>query len=191
MSMTLYGSLASPYVRRIRLFLDGSDYSFRQVDVYDDQTRAEYATVSPIKKLPVLEHNGVTVFDSRVIYQYLCQHQGLAAPSIQEHNLISAIDAVTDSLIILLLTKRSGEDIDPQKLIIKLQLERIPDTLHWLNQQAEQGAFDDWHYGTIALISLLDWATFREIYRFDDYSALTTAADRHADRNIVGATAPQ
>ena len=191
MSMTLYGSPASPYVRRIRMYLDTDDYTFKVVDVYDDNTRAEYAKISPIRKLPVLEHNGTTVFDSRIIYQYLRQQRGMAAPAIAEHNLVSAVDAVTDSLIILLMTKRSGLEPDPARLIIKLQLERIPDTLQWLNTQALQGAFDDWHYPAIALISLIDWAVFRELYSFEAYPALLAAVEKHSQLAIVQATTPR
>ena len=54
MTMKLYGSLPSPYVRRVRMALDGFDYEFVPVNIYDDASRAEFSRVSPIRKLPVL-----------------------------------------------------------------------------------------------------------------------------------------
>ncbi|WP_019530577.1 glutathione S-transferase family protein [Dasania marina] len=191
MAMTLYGSLPSPFVRRIRLFLDQAEYQFKTLNIFNDEERAEYAAVSPIKKLPVLVDNGQSIFDSHVIYQYLLQQQGLAQPSLQEYNLVSAIDAVTDSLVILFMGKRSELKTDADVLLFKLQHERIPDSLQWLNQQAAQRAFVDWHYATMALIALMDWAELREMYNFDDYPALIAARALHSERAIVKSTMPQ
>ena len=191
MSITLYGSLPSPYVRRIRLFLDTMTHEFHSIDIYNDTIRSEFTKISPIKKLPVLIDEGKSIFDSHVIYQHIRRKRGLAEASIEECNLVSAIDAVTDSLIILLLGKRSELPIDSEKLIFKLQLERIPDSLSWLNQQAEQGAFNEWHFGTMALISLIDWAQFRELYDFAAYPKLLAVIDQHKEREIVRTTAPE
>ena len=47
MSMTLYGSLTSPYVRRIRMLLAGIDYEFNNTNVYDDAQREEFSAISP------------------------------------------------------------------------------------------------------------------------------------------------
>lgn len=190
MSIVLYGSMASPYVRRIRILLEGVDHQFKVTNVFDEETRKTFSKVSPVKKLPVLTHGDVTLFDSHVIHQYL-QQRGLAELSVQEHNIVSVIDAVTDSLIVLLMGKRSGLDTSEETMIFRLQLERLPDSLDWLNQQAEQGAFDEWHFASIALISLLDWGQFRNLYDFSAYSALLAARDKHLQREIVRVTAPE
>lgn len=191
MSMTLYGSLPSPYVRRIRMLMDGMDYQFEAVDIYNDEKRAEYAEVSPIKKLPVLVDGDQTVFDSHVICEYLRRKEGMPEQPIDEQNLIAAVDGVNDSLIVLFMGKRSGLEVSEDTLIFKLQLGRIPDTLAWLEKQAEQGAFAEWHMATIALISLLDWAEFRELYDFSAYPALLNARDAHQKREIVKTTYPE
>ena len=191
MSMTLYGSLPSPYVRRIRMLMDGMDYQFEAVEIYDDEKRAEYATVSPIKKLPVLVDGDQTVFDSHVICEYLRRKEGMPEQPIDEQNLVAAVDGVNDSLIVLFMGKRSGLEVSEDTLIFKLQLGRIPDTLAWLEKQAELGAFAEWHMATIALISLLDWAEFRELYDFSGYPALLAARKQHQDRTIVKETYPQ
>ena len=191
MSMTLYGSLPSPYVRRIRMLLEGVDYHFEPVELYQDDTRAAFAQVSPIRKLPVLVDGEQTVLDSHVICDYVRRKQGLDPLSIDELNLVSAVDAVNDSLIVVFMGQRSGLEVSSDLLMFKLQLERIPDSLAWLNEQAKKGAFKDWGMATISLISLLDWSEFRNLYDFSAYPALLAARDAHRGRAIVGETFPQ
>lgn len=191
MTMTLYGSLPSPYVRRIRMLMDGMDYRFEAVELYDDEKRAEYAAVSPIKKLPVLVDGDQTIFDSHVITEYLRRKQGQPDLPIEQHNLVAAVDGVNDSLIVLFMGARSELEVSDKKLIFKLQLGRIPDTLRWLNSEAEKGAFEEWSIATIALISMMDWAEFRALYEFSAYPALLAARKSHQGRAIVQSTYPE
>lgn len=191
MTMKVYGSTPSPYVRRVRMMLEGMDYQLESVDVYDNAGRAAYGEITPIKKLPVLVDGDQTIFDSHVICEYLRRKQGLPEFSIARQNLVSAVDSVNDALIILFLAKRSGLEISAETMFFKLQMERIPSSLVWLNSQAEEGAFAEWHIGTIALISLLDWAEFRELYDFSDYPALLKARAAHQERAVVTETYPQ
>lgn len=191
MAITLYGSLPSPYVRRIRILLDGVDYKFEQINVYEDSARAEYAKLTPIKKLPLLTDGEQSIFDSHIIAQYVFAKKQQAQPSVDVLNLVSAVDAVTDSLIILFMAKRSDIETSEDKLIFKLQLTRIPDCLTWLNEQAKQGKFESLNYATIALISLIDWAEFRQLYDFSDYPDLIKVRDTFADTEVVKQTYPQ
>lgn len=191
MTVKLYGSLPSPYVRRVRMALEDVDYEFVPVDIYDDSSRAEFSAVSPIRKLPVLVDGDKTVYDSHVIIDYLLEQQGKPALSVEENNLISAIDGVTDSLIVLFMGKRSGLSVSEDVLLFRLQLERIPVLLDWLNKQAQQGFFAQWGVATNALICLLDWAEFRQLYTFEDYGFLLQARDNYLDRRIVKDTFPK
>ncbi|GLS24919.1 glutathione S-transferase family protein [Marinibactrum halimedae] len=191
MSITLYGSLPSPYVRRIRLLLESMEYEFKAVNVYDDATRAEFSDISPLRKLPFLTDGDKEIFDSHVISEYVRKLKGLPETTLDEHNLISALDAVTDSLIILLMAQRSGLDATPETLLFKLQLERVPVTLHWLNQQAQAGAFTEWNLATIALICMVDWVIFRELYDLTPYENLLTARAQFASKEIVKSTFPE
>ncbi|WP_286237921.1 glutathione S-transferase family protein [Neptuniibacter halophilus] len=191
MSITVYGSYPSPFVRRVRMTLEGIEHHFEPVDVYNDQGRAEYARITPIRKLPVLVEDDQTIFDSHVICEYLRQKKDLPPLSLDQHNLISAIDAVTDSLIVLFMATRSGLEPSAGQLMFKLQLERIPDSLNWLNQQAEQGAFADWDMPVIALIATLDWVEFRSLYDFSPYPALLAAREQFRDRPVVSETYPK
>jgi glutathione S-transferase len=191
MSIVVYGSLPSPYVRRVRMLLEGVDYQLELLNVYDDATRAEYSKITPIRKLPLLVDEGQPVFDSHVIYHHLCRKLDRPECSLEQHNLVSVIDAATDSLIILFLSSNSGLTLDADKPLFKLQMERIPNALSWLDQQARRGEFDEWHYASLSLVSLIDWANFRELYDFSDFPDLMAAKNKHNDRSIVLETMPQ
>ena len=191
MSMTLYGSLPSPYVRRVRMLLEGVDYQFNNINVYDDAQRAEFSAISPLRKLPVLTDGDTSIFDSHVIAEHIRKKRQWPETTIEQHNLISAIDAVTDSLIVIFMSKRSGIEVSKDKLLFKLQLERLPVILNWLNQQAKTGIFSAWNLATIALISMVDWVRFRELYDLSDYPDLVDAANQHNHKAIVQSTLPE
>lgn len=186
----LYGSILSPFVRRIRMLLEGVDYELRNADVLQANSRAEYAQVTPIRKMPVLVENDQIIFDSHVIAAHLSQQLGLSALTLDQHNQISVIDAVSDSMVILLMGKRSELPVSEDRLIFTLQRERISDSLAWLENTAKAGAFAQWHYPTICLISLIDWARFRGLHDFAEYPAMVAAAQQFAERPSVTSTAP-
>lgn len=190
MSRILYGSKASPFVRRIRMLLDNQGFELREVDVLKDDTRALFAQITPIRKMPVLDDNGQLIFDSHVIHHHLSEVLALPDLSIDQYNQISVIDAISDSMVIMLMAKRSELPVDENRLMFNLQRERIADSLGWLNGIASSGAFAEWHYPTICLIALIDWARFRGLHDFADYPALTAAAVAHAERPSVAATVP-
>ncbi|MCY0965741.1 glutathione S-transferase family protein [Parathalassolituus penaei] len=190
MSRVLYGSLASPFVRRIRLLLENIDYELREVDVLKPDTRALFAAITPIRKMPVLDDHGQRIFDSHTIQLHLSRTLGLPDLSIDQYNQISVIDAVCDSLVVLLMGKRSDLPVQEDRLMFTLQRERITDSLAWLEETARTGAFDDWHYPTICLICLYDWARFRQLLDFNTYPALQAAVNRFAERPSVVATQP-
>lgn len=191
MSITVYGSKPSPYVRRIRMLLQGTDFKFEVINVYDDKTRAEFAKLTPIRKLPILIDDDKTIFDSHVIANYLLEKLDLPKPTLEQHNLISAVDSVTDALIILFLGSNSKLETSEDVLMFKLQHERIPDSLAWLETQAKAGAFEELNYATLCLITLIDWAEFRKLYAFDEYPTLLSVRDRFANESVVTATAPE
>ena len=190
MSLTLYGSLTSPYVRRIRLFMADMTYEFSQVNIFEESSRAQFRPISPIKKLPVLQDGEQFIFDSHVIYHHLRKLKNLAEASLTEANQISVIDAVTDANIILLLSQRSGLATEEDRLIFRLQRERIPDSLQWLEQAAEQGEFDSWHYGSMSLIAMMDWLEFRKLHLFEKHPVLQAVRQRFADLDEVQSTQP-
>ncbi|MDX3906748.1 MAG: glutathione S-transferase N-terminal domain-containing protein [Pigmentiphaga sp.] len=70
--MKLIGSLASPFVRKVRIVLAEKklDYQFELEDVWAEDTRIQDS--NPLGKVPCLiMEDGGAVFDSRVIAEYL------------------------------------------------------------------------------------------------------------------------
>ncbi len=70
--MKLIGSLASPYVRKVRIVMAEKklDYQFVSEDVWADATTISRS--NPLGKVPCLVmEGGEAVFDSRVIVEYL------------------------------------------------------------------------------------------------------------------------
>lgn len=191
MTITLYGSKPSPYVRRIRMLLHGRDFVFSPLNVYNDEDRADYAKLTPLRKLPILVDGDTTIYDSHVITSYLIEKFDLPTLSYEQHNLISGIDAVTDSLVVLFMAKSSGIDPNEDRMVFNLQHERLPDCLNWLSEQAKLGAFNDWDYASMCLVIMLDWIAFRDMWDVSAYGELHKVRDRFAGQPEVGPTMPE
>lgn len=185
--MKLIGSGMSPYVRRIRLFLEGQEYDFVDLNIYSPEGRAELATYTPAMKIPVLIDAEQKVYDSRMIHRYLNEKQSGTPLSWDQENLLTLIDAANDSFVTLLLSARSNLDANSDTLIFNLQRERIERTLPLLEQAVANGEFSTWDYPSICLFCLLDWITFREL---NNLAAYPNLANFHRENSVmVGAEA--
>ena len=67
----VYGVSLSPFVRKVLLTLDFKELAYEQVPVTPNARPPGWDTMSPLGKVPVLEHDGFTVPDSSVICRYL------------------------------------------------------------------------------------------------------------------------
>ena len=189
--MKLYGSTTSPYVRRIRLWLNDTDYEFVNMDIFAGPGRALLKEKNPALKVPALEDGEQMVFDSRVIFRYLQTKSSAAPLTWEQENLLTLIDAANDSFVQLMMLKRSGVEQDRELLFFRLQLERIETALTTLNTHAEQGDFSQWDYPTICLFCLIDWVSFRELWGFAAYPALQALWKTYQDDSIIKATDPR
>lgn len=174
--MQLFGSTSSPYVRRLRIFMQDIPYEFEQVDIFNSRDRAAIAPQNPSLKIPMLKDGEQLILDSGVIYQYLVSKYDLAHLDWDQRNLLSSIDAVNDSLVQLLILSRSEIDVSADKLYFRIQRERADMVLTHLEAQAKQGAFSQWHYLSMSLFCLLDWIVFRNLH---DISAFTHLLELH------------
>lgn len=93
-------------------------------------------------------------------------------------------------MVILLMSKRSELPVAEDRLIFKLQRERIEDSLGWLDQQAATGQFDAWNYAAICIVCLVDWILFRKLHALTDYPNLVAAARQFDQRDICASTRP-
>jgi glutathione S-transferase len=170
--MKLYGSQTSPYVRRIRLLLAQTPYQFINLNIFAGADRETLAALNPTLRIPMLEDAQEIIFDSGVIFRYLAAKLQIKALNWYQENQLTVINAVSDSLVMLLQCTRSGFDTNDDKLFFNLQRERIATSLYVLEQQAANGEFAQWNYVSMALYSLVDWTLFRELMELDEYPAL-------------------
>lgn len=189
--MKLVGSHPSPYVRRLRLWLEGHHYEFLPLDIYSEAGRAELETYTPAMKVPMLVDEEHSVYDSRIIHRYLNQKLKKESLSWEDENLMSLIDSLQESFIILLMSKRSGIDTSDDRLILNLQKERIARTMPVLEQATKDGDFSEWRYPAICLFTLLDWIQFRELFDLNDYPALASFHSAQLDKAIIQETDPR
>ena len=140
--MQLLGSVASPFVRRLRLVLAGQPYQFVALNIFESEGRSVLVQHNPARKVPVLVDGEQVIFDSGVIYRYLASKLKLTPLSWDQENGLTTINACTDSLVELLLCKRSGFDVTEDKLFFNLQHERIQATLEALEQQICKTPFE-------------------------------------------------
>ncbi|MFA5491093.1 MAG: glutathione S-transferase N-terminal domain-containing protein [Candidimonas sp.] len=101
--MKLIGSLTSPYVRKVRVFMAEKklDYEFIQENVWADDTRIQEH--NPLGKVPCLlmDDHG-SLFDSRVIVEYLdtLSPVGRLIPqSGRERAAVKCWEAVADGML--------------------------------------------------------------------------------------------
>lgn len=174
--MQLYGSITSPYVRRLRIFMQEMQYDFIQLDIFKPADRAALASINPTLKIPMLKDvvkgQEQLVLDSRLIYQYLQQKHQLPKLNWDQENIMTSVDAANDSLVQMFILSRSGIDVSAGKLYFDIQRERIDLIFEELNKQAAAGAFEVWNYLSISLFCLLDWVSFRNLYDFSEYAEL-------------------
>lgn len=187
----LVGSVPSPYVRRLRIWLEDVDYSFVDLDIYSPEGRTELERYSPAMKIPMLLDGEQPVYDSRVIFRYLTEKLGRPALTLDQENQLTLVDAVIDSNIILLLSSRSGIDTSGDMLLCNLQRERLAQTLPVLSEQVEQGAFAEWNYPAICLFGALDWLEFRGLVDLSEWPVLQQFHQAQLSRSIVQATDPR
>lgn len=192
MTYRLLGSLTSPFVRRLRLYLSEIPYEFEIVNYLESDQDARLSAVNPLKRIPVLLINGEALWESRVIFEYFRQKQGHPSLSMTEENIVSAIDTLQDQLIQPFLMQRSGHPVDRQNPYFLRVADRQRLILSYLEQQAESGHLRRWDYPAMSLYAMLDWAEFRKLLPQSELGpALLCFVKDSATRPLVPETDPR
>ena len=115
--MKLYGSLTSPYVRRLRAFALEEDINFEfiNLNIFSEKDRETLVKLNPTRKIPMLVDGEQVVFDSNVIYRYLTEKRNQKPLAWSEENFLTLINSANDSLVEVLLCQRSGFDTQEDK----------------------------------------------------------------------------
>ena len=76
MSLTLYGAILSPFVRKIRIILSEHDIQHELVPQAPFKQPDWYYRISPLGRIPAIKDGDFTLADSSVIAQYLDETRG-------------------------------------------------------------------------------------------------------------------
>lgn len=188
--MKLYGSLTSPYVRRLRVWMADIDHEFINLNIFSPEGRRFLVDSNPTMKIPMLVDGDNTVFDSGVIQRYVAKKLDLPPLSWEQENTISIINAANDSLVELLLCQRSGLETDSGAMFFKLQHDRIGTVLAVLEQQVDGPLNEAWTYDAVCLFCLIDWIEFRSLWDLNPYPRLRAFAAANREREICRDSAP-
>jgi len=195
--MKLYGTTTSPFVRRVLVVAAELGVEVERVDTASPAGQAMLREVSPIRKVPVAVVDGRTLFDSRVIIDWMTQTTGSGALAPRpdrwrEANLVNAIDAALDAAIQLFYLRRDGVAIDGTPYAAR-QLERVDAIFTWLGTQLapDRRGFDaGLGLAEISLVCTLDWMDFRTAYPTERAAAVASVRAAWAEHPSLAATRP-
>jgi glutathione S-transferase len=155
MTLKLYGSTASPFVRRIRCQLKDRDYEFIKINIFDSADRESLKKVSPHMRIPILVDGEKVLWDSTIIAEYL-QDTPIC---IEEKLNLNLINELTDSGLMLFQLRMFKLDPSEESRLHSLQQSRVSNVLSYLEFQLEKMSerSKEWLYMT------LDWFDYREV----------------------------
>lgn len=191
--MKIYGSLTSPYVRRLRILLASTPYDFENINIFGSE-RGKLKSVNPTLKIPMFEdtnNNGLPLLlDSNLAFEYVQEVLNLAPLSWQGKNDLALINSCNDSLVNMMILKRSSVDTSEDKLYFNIQRERSETTFSYFDKKLGEGALTDWNYVTISLLVLIEWAGFRDLYDFSKQKNILDFIERNQSQLGVAETSP-
>ena len=197
--MKLYGSITSPFVRRVRYLCFELGQPFELVDSLTEAGQSAMREKNPIWKVPCAEIDGLLIWDSHTIIDYLTEKfadnpNGLRKPTgaerWRERNLVSAADGCVESAINVFYLKKDGVAVGDVAYLVK-QRARVESILTWLKSQLQGNFFTPEAkigLSELTLYCILDWLRFREMYPVNDDAVLKAYLNFHAGRPGIVAT---
>ena len=196
--MKLFGTVTSPYVRRVRIVAAELGEPVEMIDTTTESGQAELRDTSPIWKVPTAVLDDEVVLDSRSIIDALIVkhgHGGLRCTPVErrwvESNLHHVIDGALDSTINgFYLHNRDGVAYDKSSYLTK-QRDRTRSAMTWLDGRVGSGQLDGQAglgVTEIALVTTVAWMQFRATYPVADHANLIELLAAHAERDSLVAT---
>ena len=202
--MKLIGSLASPFVRKVRVVLAEKklDYGYELENVWDAGTAIHLS--NPLGKVPCLiMDDGSSMYDSRVIVEYLdtltpvCK---LFLPNARDRADIKVwealADGVLDAAVLVRLERTLRPDAQQSAAWIERQMSKVHAGLGVMSANLRESPFCKGNHYTLADVAVgcaLGWMSFRfpEITWRDDYANLAKLFDKLSERASFKDTVPQ
>ncbi|WP_373989344.1 glutathione S-transferase family protein [Duganella sp. BuS-21] len=201
--MKLIGSLASPYVRKVRVVLAEKklDYQFALENVWAaDTTISQH---NPLGKVPsLIMEDGTVLIDSRVMTEYLdtltpvCK---LLPPNGRDRADVKCWEALADGMLDAAVSVRLERTLRPKELQseewMARQMRKVELSLQAMSRQlGEQVYCAGTHYSLadVAVGCALGWLSFRfpDIAWRDDHANLARLYDKLSERPSFKDTVP-
>ncbi|MBC7500541.1 MAG: glutathione S-transferase N-terminal domain-containing protein [Herminiimonas sp.] len=202
--MKLIGSIASPYVRKVRIVMAEKklDYAFFLENVWAEDSAIQQS--NPLGKVPCLVmEDGGAMFDSRVIVEYLdtltpvCKLIPVNGRERAEVKCWEALaDGVADAAILIRLEKTQRAEEKQSTEWIDRQMSKVRAGLKAMSAGLGETPFCAGNYYTLADVAAgctLGWVSFRfpEIDWRGDYPNLAKLFDKLSERPSFKDTVPQ
>lgn len=202
--MKLIGSVASPYVRKVRIVMAEKklDYEFVLDDVWSGDSTVQQS--NPLGKVPCLVmEDGGAMFDSAVIAEYLDTltpvGKLLPANSSRERAAVKCwealADGVLDAAVLVRLERQRPAELQSAAWILRQQ-GKVQAGLKAMATGLADTPFCAGNHFTLADIAVgcaLGWISFRfpEIDWRAEYPNLTRLCDKLAERPSFQDTVPR
>ena len=202
--MKLIGSLASPYVRKVRVVLAEKklDYVYELEDVWTAETKIHLS--NPLGKVPCLiMEDGSSMYDSRVIAEYLdtltpvCK---LLPPNGRDRADVKVwealADGVLDAAVLVRLERTLRPEAQQSQAWIDRQMSKVHTGLAVMSANLRESPFCKGNHYTLADVAVgcaLGWLDFRfpQIDWRADYANLAKLFDKLSERPSFKDTLPK
>ena len=202
--MKLIGSLASPYVRKVRVVMAEKklDYAFVLDNVWGADTTVHLC--NPLGKVPCLVmEDGSPLYDSRVIVEYLDTLTPVAKllpPNGRDRAAVKVWEALADGVLDAAVLVRLERTLRPQEqqsaAWMERQMGKVSAGLAVMSADLGESPFCKGNHYTLADVAVgcaLGWLSFRfpEIDWRGDYPNLARLYDKLSERASFKDTVPQ
>lgn len=202
--MKLIGSLASPYVRKVRIVMAEKklDYALILENVWANDTTIQQS--NPLGKVPcLLMEDGGAMFDSRVIVEYLdtLTPVGKLIPAhgrerAEVKNWEALADGILDAAVLVRVERTMRAPEIQSEAWVNRQMDKVNAGLKSMSLGLGESAFCVGNHLTLADISVaccLGWLSFRfpAIAWRDEYPNLARLFDKLSERPSFKDTLPE
>ena len=177
--MQLRSSPSSPFGRKVKMatYILGFDDQVTPVLTDTLDPNDSICEVNPLGKIPALEDNGTTYYDSRVIMEYLDAKAGggkiIPASGAARYEALTRaalMDGILDAAILVIYERRMRPEDKYVESVVERQRGKIIRGLEAIaaeNPSYSNGAMPD--IGEIGLACVLDYLDFRKQVNWRDH----------------------
>ena len=178
--MQVRSSPSSPFGRKVKMatYILGFDDQVTPVLTDTLDPNDSICEVNPLGKIPALEDNGTTYYDSRVIMEYLDAKAGggkiIPASGAARYEALTRaalMDGILDAAILVIYERRMRPEDKYVESVVERQRGKITRGLEAIaaeNPSYSNGAMPD--IGEIGLACVLDYLDFRKQVNWRDHA---------------------